>query len=76
MPDVPALRRHFGQPPSQRPGCGFPLAKLLAVFDLATGMLLRAAAAPLWTHEASQLAAVHAALDPGDVLLGDRAFCS
>jgi hypothetical protein len=76
MPDVPALRRHFGQPPSQRPGCGFPLAKLLAVFDLSTGMLLRAAAAPLRTHESSQLAAVHAALAPGDVLLGDRAFCS
>jgi hypothetical protein len=76
MPDVPALRRHFGQPPSQRPGCGFPLARLLAVFDLSTGMLLRAAAAPLRTHESSQLAAVHAALAPGDVLLGDRAFCS
>src|SRR5262249_31887430 len=39
-------------------------------------MLLRAAAAPLGTHEASQLAAVHVALAPGDVLLGDRAFCS
>src|SRR5262249_12624181 len=39
-------------------------------------MLLRAAAAPLGTHEASQLAAVHAALAPGDVLLGDRSFCS
>jgi hypothetical protein len=76
MPDVPALRRHFGQPPSQRPGCGFPLARLLAVFDLSTGMLLRAAAAPLRTHESSQLAAVHAARAPGDVLLGDRAFCS
>ncbi len=76
MPDVPALRRHFGQPPSQRPGCGFPVAKLLAVFDLSTGMLLRAAAAPLRTHESSQLAAVHAVLAPGDVLLGDRAFCS
>jgi hypothetical protein len=22
MPDAPALRQHFGQPPSQRPGCG------------------------------------------------------
>jgi hypothetical protein len=76
MPDVPALRRHFGQPPSQRPGCGFPLAKLLAVFDLSTGMLLRAAAVPLRAHETGQLAAVHAALAPGDVLLGDRAFCS
>jgi hypothetical protein len=39
-------------------------------------MLLRAAAVPLRTHETSQLEAVHAALAPGDVLLGDRAFCS
>src|SRR3954451_1508948 len=76
MPDVPALRRHFGQPPSQRPGCGFPLARLLAAFDLSTGLLLRAAAAPLWTHETSPLLAVHAAWDPGDVLLGDRGFGS
>src|SRR3954469_1160360 len=76
MADVPELRRHFGQPPSQRPGCGFPLAKLLAVFDLSTGMLLRVAAAPLRAHETSQLAAVHAELAAGDVLLGDRGFCS
>src|SRR3954453_17491623 len=76
MPDVPELRRHFGQPPSQRPGCGFPLAKLLAVFDLSTGMLLRVAAAPLRAHETGQLAAVHAELAAGDVLLGDRGFCS
>jgi DDE family transposase len=76
MPDVPELQRHFGQPPSQRPGCGFPLAKLLAVFDLSTGMLLRIAASPFRTHEASQLAAVHAELAAGDVLLGDRGFCS
>jgi hypothetical protein len=76
MPDVPELRRHFGQSQAQRPGCGFPVAKLLAVFDLATGMLLRVAAAPLRTHETGQLAAVHAAMAPGDVLLGDRGFCS
>jgi hypothetical protein len=76
MPDVPALQRHFGQPPSQRPGCGFPLAKLLAVFDLSTGMLLRVAAVALRAHETSQLAAVHAELAAGDVLLGDRGFCS
>lgn len=76
MPDVPELRRHFGQPPSQSPGCGFPVAKLLAVFDLATGMLLRVAAAPLRSHETGQLAGVHEAMAAGDVLLGDRGFCS
>jgi Transposase DDE domain len=76
MADVPELRRHFGQSRAQRPGCGFPVAKLLAAFDLATGMLLRVAAAPLRTHETGQLAGVHEAMAAGDVLLGDRGFCS
>jgi hypothetical protein len=46
MPDEPELQRQFGQPGGQRVGCGFPVAKWLALFDLATGMLLRSAAAP------------------------------
>src|SRR5688500_16221173 len=29
MPDTPELRKAFGMPPSQRPGCGFPMAHLL-----------------------------------------------
>jgi len=33
-------------------------------------------AAPWHTHARAQVAAVHAALRPGDVLVGDRAFCS
>ncbi len=49
MPDTPELQAAFGQPGGQRRGCGFPVAKFLALFDLATGMLLRvrAGAAPL-----------------------------
>ena len=41
MPDTPALQVAFGQPTNQRPGCGFPVAKWLALFDVGTGMLLR-----------------------------------
>ena len=26
VPDTPALRDHFGTPPNQQPGCGFPVA--------------------------------------------------
>lgn len=76
MPDTPELQRHFGQPPAQRPGCGFPVARLLVLFDVATGLLLRARAAPLRSHEMSQVADAHGELAPGDVLLGDRGFCS
>jgi DDE family transposase len=76
MPDTPALQATFGQPGGQRRGCGFPVAKFLALFDLATGMLLRVEEAPLRSHEMSRCAVATAGLSPGDVVLGDRGFCS
>src|SRR4051812_8267043 len=41
MPDEPELRRHFGQPGGQRKGCGFPVAKWLALFDVRVEQRLR-----------------------------------
>lgn len=76
MPDTPELLRHFGQPSGQAEGCGFPVAKWLALFDLATGMLLRCAAAPLRTHDMARAPALSEGLEPGDVVLGDRCFGS
>jgi len=76
MPDTPALQEAFGQPGGQRPGCGFPVAHLLALFHAGTGFLLEALAAPWHTHDMAEVATLHAALRPGDVLVGDRAFCS
>ena len=76
MPDAPELQKAFGQPGNQRRGCGFPAAKFVALFDLATGMLLRVEPAPLRSHEMSRCAAATSALAPGDVVLGDRGFCS
>ena len=76
MADVPALQHHFGQPSGQRPGCGFPVAKWVALFDLATGMLLRVAPAPLNTHDMSKTSEVEGGVAAGDVVLGDRGLCS
>jgi hypothetical protein len=76
MPDVDELRRHFGQPTGQRPGCGFPLAKFLALADVNTGMISRILTAPHRAHESTRVAQIHDGLQMGDVLLGDRAFCS
>jgi Transposase DDE domain len=76
MPDTPELQAAFGQPGGQKKGCGFPVAKFLALFDLATGMLLRVEPAPLRSHEMSRCGVATAGLLPGDVVLGDRGFCS
>lgn len=76
MPDTGELQAHFGQPSGQRAGCGFPTASILALFDTASGLLTQVLARPLRVHDMSGVERLHAQLAPGDVLLGDRAFCS
>ncbi len=76
MPDTPALQEAFGQPGAQRPGCGFPVAHLLALFHAGTGFLIQVLAAPLRTHDLSQTSQLHPELRAGDLLVGDRAFGS
>ena len=74
MPDTPELRAAFGLPRGQADGCGFPMAHLLVLFSAATGLLLDAAAAPLYTGDVGAAAALHPHLGAGDVLVGDGAF--
>ena len=76
MPDVPELREHFGQPTGQQPGCGFPVAHLLALFHVGTGMLTEVIAGPLFTHDMSGVPRLHPRLRKNDLVLGDRGFCS
>ena len=75
-PDTPASRRAFGQPTGQQPGCGFPVPKILALFDALSGMVLEALCLPLFTHEQSSVWRLHPMLHRDDVLVGDRGFCS
>jgi hypothetical protein len=76
MPDTPALQRAYGQPASMKPGCGFPAVHLLALFDQATGMILDLLTHRCDTHDMAHAAKLHPMLEQGDVLLGDRGFCS
>jgi Transposase DDE domain len=76
MPDTPELQKRFGQPGKQAPGCGFPVAKILAMFHAGTGMLLEVVTAPLRTNDARQFGGIHPHLESGDVLVADRAACS
>jgi hypothetical protein len=76
MPDTPALQEAFGQSTEQRPGCGFPVARLLGLFHAGTGLLLKLVVAPLLTHDLAQVQRVHPTLASGDVLVADRGLCS
>jgi hypothetical protein len=74
MPDTQDLQRAFGQPTNQAAGCGFPVARVLALFHAGTGLLQHVLTAPLRSHEMARVTHLHPELRPGDVLVGDRAF--
>lgn len=76
MPDTPQLQDEFGQSGGQAAGCGFPTAHLLVQFHAYTGYLVHAIPAPLRTHDLADVALAHRGLRVGDVVVGDRAFCS
>jgi hypothetical protein len=76
MPDTPALQKKFGQPTEQRPGCGFPVARLLGLFHAGTGLLTKLVVAPLCTHDLTHVQQVPPSLECGDVLVADRGLCS
>src|SRR5687768_1759915 len=75
-PDTPDSQRAFGQPTGQKPGCGFPVPKVLGLFDAFGGMVVEMLCLPLYSHEQSAVWRLHPLLGPGDVLVGDRGFCS
>src|SRR5688500_86038 len=74
MPDTPGLRKAFGVPARQKAGCIFPVAHLLVLFSAATGLLLDAAASPLYTGDVAGAPDLHPHLGEGGVLIGDDSF--
>jgi hypothetical protein len=76
MPDTPGLQKRFGQPTGQKPGCGFPVAHLLVLFDAASGRLLDVLASSWRIADLTRVAELQGYFQPGDVLVADRGFCS
>ena len=75
-PDTPDNQKKFPQPKGQKKGCGFPVPKLLGLFDACSGLIVRVVFSPLYTHDISGVPRLHSLLVKGDLLVGDRAFCS
>jgi hypothetical protein len=55
MPDTAQNQGAYPQPSSQKPGCGFPMMKLVGIFSPASGALLHFARGSLHIHDASTL---------------------
>jgi len=74
LPDTPKNQRAYPQPGGQKPGCGFPLLKLVGVFSLATGALLDYAKGNKHQHELGLLQRLLDTFKARDLVLADRGF--
>ena len=76
MPDTAALQEAFPQPAGQRPGCGFPMARVVVLFCWSSGVVIDLVADALRWQELPLFRRLRHRLNAGDVVLGDRAYCS
>lgn len=79
MPDTLANQRDYPQPDTQKPGLGFPLARIAAVFSLACGTVLDLGICRYAGKGQSEVGLLRTLWDlflPGDVLLADRLMCN
>jgi putative transposase len=79
LPDTEANQQAYPQPPTQKPGLGFPLMRLVVLLSLATALLQGLATGPYQGKESGETALFRTLVDslaPGTVVLADRFFCS
>ena len=76
MYDTPQNQQEYPQPKNQHKYHGFPVARILGIFCLATGALIDAAIGSCWMPEIKLFRSMYSRLNPGDVALGDRIFGS
>ena len=74
LPDTPANQQRFPQPSNQKPGCGFPLMKFVALYSLTSGAILHALTGNSHHHDLRLLRRMWDQLQKGDILMGDRLF--
>lgn len=79
MSDTPENQHAYPQPEAQKPGLGFPLARIAAVFSLACGAVLDLGIcryAGKGQSELGMLRTLWNLFQPGDVMLADRLMCA
>lgn len=79
MPDTPKNQAEYPQQQGQKPGCGFPVARAVAVLSLATACILDVAIGPYQgkqTRETALFRSLLGKFGSGDVAVMDRYYCS
>jgi hypothetical protein len=79
MPDTQKNQQAYPQSMTQGIGLGFPVARLVAIISLASGVVRDLAIGPYKGKETGETALVRGlldGLDAGEILLGDRYFAS
>lgn len=79
LPDTPANQAAYPQSRRQQPGLGFPKMRMVVLLTLATAVLLDAATSSCQgkgTGETALFRQVSGSLRAGDVVVGDRIYCS
>ena len=79
MPYTPENQKAYLQHTAQKPGLGFPIARVTALISLATGTVTDAALGPYkgkGTGETSLFKNLFGSLKKSDVVVADRHYCS
>ena len=79
MPDTPENQEEYPQNPSQKPGLGFPIARIGAIFSLTCGAVIDLGIcryAGKGQGESSLLRTMWDIFRPGDVVLTDSLMCT
>src|SRR5688500_14330722 len=74
LPDTELNQGDYPQPSQQKPGCGFPVLRLVAFMSLATGAVSRYSLGNLHDHEQRLFQELRTHLKADDMVLGDRHF--
>lgn len=76
MPDTLENQAVWPQSATQKPGCGFPSARVCPCFSLESGSLLSYAVGNKKNHELPLFRKQWKTFRAGDIFLGDKGFCS
>jgi hypothetical protein len=74
LADTLENQKRYPQPAAQKPGCGFPVMRFVALMSLTSGAILNVIRGSLHHHDLRLLRALWDQLKKGDILLGDRAY--
>jgi hypothetical protein len=74
LADTLENQRRYPQPSTQKPGCGSPVMKFVALMSLTSGAILNAIFGSLLQSDLRLLRGLWDQLKKGDILLGDRAY--